>query len=64
MTAIASDRSPDCIAEPTERSGSWEDAEHWRRESFLWRTPAQRMKWLEMVMLARRGGGIAGMAGR
>jgi hypothetical protein len=46
-------------AEPVERWGSWEDAEHWRRESFLRRTPAQRMKWLEeMVGLVRRGAAL------
>lgn len=47
---------PDRVAEPTERWGSWEDAEHWRKESFLRRTPAQRLTWLEEMMdLARIG---------
>jgi hypothetical protein len=64
MTANKPDRSPDRIAERAERWGSWEDAEHWRRESFLRRTPAQRMKWLEeMVALARRGAALRKGAG-
>ncbi|MGD9583291.1 MAG: hypothetical protein AB7V26_06430 [Lysobacterales bacterium] len=59
MTANASNPNPDRIAPHTERWGSWEDAEHWRRESFLRRTPAQRMKWLEeMLALARRGAAL------
>jgi hypothetical protein len=41
---------PDRVAGPTERWGSWEDAEHWRKESFLRRTPAQRLAWLEDMM--------------
>lgn len=47
-------------AEPAERWGSWEDAEYWRKESFLARTPAQRMKWLEeMAALAKRAKALA-----
>lgn len=30
------------IAEPAERWGSWEDAEYWRKQSFLARMPAQQ----------------------
>ncbi len=56
MSANSSIDSPDPAASPRERWGSWEDAEHWRKDSFLRRTPAQRMQWLEeMVALARRG---------
>lgn len=40
----------DRIDEPSERWGTWEDAEHWRKESFMRRTPAQRLQWLEEMM--------------
>lgn len=59
MTATAFNPNPDRTGEPSERWGNWEDAEHWRRESFLRRTPAQRMKWLEeMAALVRRGAAL------
>jgi hypothetical protein len=65
MTSRDPNVDPERSAEPTERWGSWEDAEHWRRESFLRRTPAQRMKWLEeMVGLVRRGAALRKGAGK
>lgn len=52
------------VTEPETGWGSWEDAERWRKQSFLRRTPAQRLSWLEEMMeLSRvakssnRGGG-------
>jgi hypothetical protein len=36
--------------EPEAGWGSWEDAERWRKQSFLHRTPAQRLSWLEEMM--------------
>jgi hypothetical protein len=43
-----------------ERWGSWDDAERWRRESFLRRTPAQRLRWLEemLTLKYRRESGV------
>lgn len=37
--------------------GSWQQAENWRRESFMTRTPAQRLQWLKsaLVMAYRSG---------
>lgn len=46
----ASDEIPTSVSEPAERWGTWEDAEFWRKESFLRRTPAQRLQWLEEMM--------------
>ena len=40
----------DDLAEPPERWGRWEDAERLRREQFLRRTPAQRLRWLEEAL--------------
>lgn len=37
-------------AKPKERWGTWEDAEYWRKESFLRMTPAQRLEWLEEML--------------
>ncbi len=36
--------------ESRERWGTWEDAEYWRKESFLRMTPAQRLAWLEEML--------------
>ena len=36
--------------EKTEDWGSFEQAEEWRRESFLARTPAQRLAWLKSAL--------------
>ena len=52
------------IIEPSDshspgRWGSWEDAEYWRKESFLRMTPAQRLEWLqEMLDLAYASGAL------
>lgn len=47
------------IAEPTERWGTFEDAEYWRKQDFLRRTPAERLEWLrEMLVLAYRSDAI------
>lgn len=37
----------------TDDWGSWEQAEAWRRESFLARTPAQRLAWLKSALRLR-----------
>ena len=50
MKPSDSSTSPDLRETPRERWGSWEDAEHWRREGFLRRTPAQRLQWLEEML--------------
>ncbi|MEM9251122.1 MAG: hypothetical protein AAGB29_02115 [Planctomycetota bacterium] len=39
--------------EKTEDWGSFEQAEDWRRESFLARTPAQRLVWLKSALKLR-----------
>lgn len=31
--------------------GSWRQAEAWRRQSFLARTPAQRLQWLKAALI-------------
>ncbi|MBU6470792.1 MAG: hypothetical protein KGQ68_08940 [Gammaproteobacteria bacterium] len=42
-----------------ERWGTFEDAEYWRKEEFLRRSPEQRLDWLrEMLVLAYRSGAI------
>jgi len=42
-----------------ERWGTFEDAEFWRKQEFLRKTPAQRLKWLEeMLVLTYRSGAI------
>lgn len=52
-------KNPNQIAEPKQRWGTFEDAEYWRKESFLSWTPAQRLNWLsEMLVLAYRSGAI------
>jgi hypothetical protein len=51
--------NPNNPAEPIERWGTFEDAEYWRKEDFLRRSPAQRLNWLsEMLVLAYRSGAI------
>jgi hypothetical protein len=44
------DAKASTAVEPAERWGSWEDAELGRKESFLRRTPAQRLQWLEQML--------------
>jgi hypothetical protein len=45
--------------ETKERWGTFEDAEYWRKEDFLRRSPAQRLNWLsEMLVLAYRSGAL------
>lgn len=52
-------KAPNRVAEPAERWGTFEDAEFWRKEEFLRRSPAQRLDWLrEMLELAYRSGAI------
>ena len=47
------------INEPSQRWGTFEDAEYWRKETFLQRSPAQRLSWLsEMLVLAYRSGAL------
>lgn len=42
-----------------EHWGTFEDAEHWRKEEFLRKTPAQRLQWLEeMLVLVYRSGAV------
>lgn len=54
-----SEKTLNKIAEPAERWGTFEDAEFWRKEEFLQRSPAQRLAWLsEMLELAYRSGAI------
>ena len=31
--------------------GSWQQAEAWRKQSFLARTPAQRLQWLKAALV-------------
>jgi hypothetical protein len=31
--------------------GSWQQAEAWRKQSFLARTPAQRLQWLKAALI-------------
>lgn len=31
--------------------GSWQQAEAWRKQSFLARTPAQRLQWLKSALV-------------
>lgn len=52
-------KTPNKVAEPKERWGTFEDAEFWRKEDFLRWSPAQRLNWLsEMLVLAYRSGAI------
>lgn len=54
-----STKTPNKIAEPTERWGTFADAEYWRKQDFLRRSQAQRLSWLcEMLELAYRSGAI------
>lgn len=57
MNRATKDQNP--IAEPVERWGTFKDAEYWRKQDFLRRTPAQRLNWLcEMLTLAYRTGAL------
>ncbi len=49
-TPSAVNMAAESAPESKERWGTWEDAEFWRKESFLRRTPAQRLEWLEEMM--------------
>lgn len=44
--------------------GSWEQTEEWRKQSFLARTPAQRLQWLKAALVLAYDSGALHMPGQ